>query len=78
MPIMKPMAGCPNCREPLVSSLETKFKEWVCVACGEWWEYLSPVSLPWTTELDERYTELKYLYIRGVRGPFLGGFPIDA
>lgn len=37
----KPMAVCPYCGDPLVSTFEFKFKEWICMGCDRLLEWLS-------------------------------------
>lgn len=63
-----PWACCPTDGEPLIGTFEVRKKEFVCIVCGQYWEFLSPVGKPKDTPgLLERYTELKKLFDEGVR-----------
>ena len=57
-----PMAMCPACDEPLVSTLEFKYKEFICMGCGRKWEFLSPRAAVATPELEARQAELAEQY----------------
>jgi hypothetical protein len=60
-------AGCPSCREPLISTFEVRKKEFVCVVCGDYFEFLSPVRLGESPEIEARYNALKAQFDAGVR-----------
>jgi len=62
-----PMAMCPRCREVLVSTFERPHKEFLCLGCGEWWEFLQPLPADPTPERLERAEELDALFRSGVR-----------
>lgn len=61
------MATCPVDDEPLVMTFEVKFKEFICMVCGTYYEFLSPKPATETPELNARYAELKALFDSGVR-----------
>ena len=54
-----PMATCPRCDEPLISTIKFRGKEFICVACRRLWEFLQPKAAEVTPELQTRYDELK-------------------
>lgn len=51
-------ACCPVDGEPLISTFERPKKEFVCIVCGAYWEFLQPHGSPETPELQARYEEL--------------------
>lgn len=55
--------------EPLVTSLEVRGHEWLCMVCGRRYPMFRPGSRPATPELDARYEELRALYRAGERPP---------
>ena len=55
-------ACCPDCGEPLVSTLEFRKKEFICVPEQRLWEFLEPVGKPETPELVARHDELREQY----------------
>lgn len=57
-----PMAGCHTCNEPLVLTFEFAGKEFICVVCGQLYEYFGPKHLEWTPELQARHDELAAQY----------------
>lgn len=61
------MACCPACGEVLVSSLEVPQYEFLCMACGRRWAFLSPVAKPETVELMARHDDLRTRYLAGER-----------
>lgn len=63
----RPYAGCPKCAEPLIGTFEVPQKEFVCIICGTYYAFLSPMPLDVTPERDARYAELKALFDKGVR-----------
>lgn len=67
-PRPRPMAGCPECREPLISTFERPKKEFHCLVCGRWWAFLSPVPID-PEENKARYEELLARFEAGERGP---------
>lgn len=62
-----PMAMCPQCREVLVATFERPKKEFLCLGCGEWWEFLQPLAAPATPERLARAEELKAMFRAGIR-----------
>lgn len=62
-----PMAVCPRDGEPLVMSFERRGKEFVCMVCGHWYEFLQPRAAEPSPELDARHKELYELYLTGER-----------
>jgi hypothetical protein len=63
----RPYACCPRDGEPLITSLERRGAEFVCLVCGGWFGFLSPKPGDPTPELDARYAELKARYDAGER-----------
>jgi hypothetical protein len=57
-----PMAGCHRCDEPLVLTFEFPKKEFICVECGQLYEYFGPKRLTWTPERQARHDELAERY----------------
>ena len=53
----RPTAVCVVDGEPLVSTLLFEQAEFVCVACGRTYGFLSPSSAPTTRELQKRTLE---------------------
>jgi hypothetical protein len=43
---MSRVAACPECKEPVVSTLIFPYKEFLCVCCGWTGGYLDPVATP--------------------------------
>jgi hypothetical protein len=61
-------ACCPKDGEPLIPTFEVAKKEFYCMVCGTYWEFLSPVGKPDDTPgLGERYLELKAKFDAGER-----------
>jgi hypothetical protein len=59
---------CPTDGEPLIATFEVKYKEFLCMVCGDYYEFFQPVGKPDDTPgLKERYNELKAQFDRGVR-----------
>jgi len=54
-----PMATCPSCGEPLISTLRFRGYEFICVVCRRHWGFVEPTPAEATPELDARYQELK-------------------
>lgn len=65
-PRPKLMAGCPRCKEPLISTFERPKKEFHCMGCGAWIESLSPIPID-PKENQERHDELKAMFDAGLR-----------
>ena len=63
-----PMAGCPVCREPLMSTFERQGKEFHCLVCGAWVEFLRPTPIDPSTN-QARHDELRARFDAGERGP---------
>lgn len=59
-----PMATCTRDGEPLVSTLEFRNAEFICVVCGTKYGFLAPNPVVATPELDARHAELKAQYQR--------------
>jgi hypothetical protein len=57
-----PMAMCPSCNEPLVSTLEFRGAEFLCVPENKLFGFLSPRPAEATPELDARLKELETQY----------------
>lgn len=49
----RPFAGCPDCGAPLVSTFEVPKKEWICVPCDKFFEWLSARPAPGTAEENQ-------------------------
>ena len=50
---------CRRCGEPLVSTLAVRKKEWVCVVCEQFFEFLAVDYAEGTVALNDRYDELR-------------------
>lgn len=61
------MACCPKDGEPLIPTFERPYKEFCCLVCGTWYEFLQPVGKLDSPELDARYAELKARWDAGER-----------
>ena len=57
-----PMATCPADGEPLVSTLEFRGVEFVCVPCGRTYGFLSPAPAESTPEIEARLAVLQAQY----------------
>lgn len=57
-----PMAMCHDCPEPLVSTFEFKYKEFLCMSCRRLYEFLSPRAAESTPELEARQKVLQAQY----------------
>lgn len=62
-----PMAMCPSCGEVLVATFERPKKEFLCLGCGEWWEFLQPRAAEATPERLARAEELREMFKAGIR-----------
>lgn len=62
-----PTATCPTCAEVLLMTFERRGKEFICLGCGAWWEFLQPRAVPTTPETEARHEELVELFKAGVR-----------
>lgn len=60
-----PWATCPHDGEPLVSTFEVAFKEFLCMACGRRYGFFGPK--PSFEDHQPRYNELLALFDAGVR-----------
>ena len=67
-PRPRPMAGCPRCKEPLMSTFERPGKEFHCLCCGAWVEFLAPRPID-AAEHQARHDELRSRFDAGERGP---------
>lgn len=56
-------------------TFERRGKEFICVPCDRWYEFLQPVGRPETPERQTRHDELKaqYLVARAEREAIPGG-----
>lgn len=63
------MAMCPRCSEPLIETFEVKYKEFHCLICGGWFEFLQPRGWAVTPEISARKDELLARFKAGERGP---------
>ena len=63
-----PMACCPYDGAPLMSTFERPKKEFHCMICGRWLEFLQPTRGDAAT-LQERHDELRVRFDAGERGP---------
>lgn len=55
-----PWAVCKIDREPLISTIAVRKKEWVCVTCGNFYTFFGADSS--TDDLEARYTEVKKIW----------------
>lgn len=62
MPAVERFCVCLNCGAPLVSTFEVRKKEWVCVPCGEFVEFLHVGYATADDAMRARYEELKVQY----------------
>ncbi len=62
-----PYAVCPADREPLISTFEVAYKEFLCMVCGRRYEFLQPHAAEPTPELDARYEDLHARFVVGER-----------
>lgn len=53
------MACCPTCGDVLMMTFEKPYKEFHCITCRSWWEFLQPVAKDETPELLDRWAEVK-------------------
>lgn len=60
-------AGCPTCREPLMSTLEQPQNEFYCMTCKRYLPFLRPVSLGESAEVESRHAELRARFDAGER-----------
>jgi len=56
------MAICPKCAEPLVSTLEFRGAEFICMVCRGLFGFMAPLSAAPTSELESRHEELRLHY----------------
>lgn len=63
-----PFAVCPNDGDVLVSTFERPGKEWHCLTCGEWWEWLQAFTVPATPERAARADVVLDRFKAGERG----------
>lgn len=63
----RPYAGCPRDREPLISTIERRGAEFLCMVCGGWFGFLAPTPIEPTPEVDARYAELQARFDAGER-----------
>lgn len=61
----KPLAVCPRCSTPLVSTFEFSKKEWVCLACPAALEWLEARSGKPTPTAMAEYEKHRAAYDRG-------------
>lgn len=59
------MACCPNCQEPMVSTMKYRGAEFVCQMCGLLCGWLDPIPKANTPELEARQKELQALFDSG-------------
>jgi hypothetical protein len=64
---VRPLACCPVDGEPLVSCMEYRGAEFLCMVCGAKVGFLGPTPKDPTPELDARYAELLAAYRAGER-----------
>lgn len=64
-----PVACCPRDETPLVLTFQMPGKEFYCMTCGRWWEFLQPTGKPETPELLARVQELTLNFRDGIRFP---------
>lgn len=62
-----PTAVCRNDGAPLILSFEQRGKEFLCMECGQWYEYLAPAPEEPTEALANRLKFFTTLYDKGVR-----------
>lgn len=63
MSAARPIATCPNDDEPLVLTFEFPGYEFICMVCGNKYEFLAPKTALATPELIARCEELGVLYL---------------
>lgn len=56
------MAMCPKCAEPLVSTLEFRGAEFICMGCRGLFGFMAPLPAAPTSELKKRHEELRLQY----------------
>ena len=63
------MACCPKagCGEPLIATFEMPKKEFYCMGCETYWEFLQPKGAVPSPYLDARHDELRELFDEGER-----------
>ncbi len=67
-------AGCHVCKdEPLVSTFAFYKKEFICLGCGRTYEFLSPISLGESDELQKISDERKKEWAENAGGKLLIG-----
>jgi hypothetical protein len=54
-----PIATCPSCSEPLISTLKFPGAEFICVVCRRLWGFIDPTPAESTPELLTRLEELR-------------------
>lgn len=64
----RPFAGCPVDRTPLIATFEVPKKEWHCMTCGQYFEWLSARGVPATPEVKANYDDLMARFKAGERG----------
>ena len=58
----KTYAGCPRCGAPLVSTLEFRGAEWICVPCDHLYGYMAPIPVAPSDEIEAQYEAVKTAY----------------
>lgn len=53
----RPFACCPHDGDVLVMTFVRRGKEFVCMTCRRWFEWLERSPQPWTAERQERKAE---------------------
>jgi hypothetical protein len=66
-----PYAGCPKDGTPLIGTFEVKYKEWHCMKCGGWFEWLSARPTDVTEETTAMYEDHFARFRAGERGPIM-------
>lgn len=54
-----PIAGCPSCRTPLISTMVYPGYEFICLECGRKCSFLAPIRLSPTPENEARLEALQ-------------------
>jgi hypothetical protein len=62
-----PVACCPRDGTPLVFTFEMPQKEFYCMECGGWFEFLEPRGKPPTPELVDAAAQLAANFRAGAR-----------
>lgn len=65
----RPFAGCPHDGTPLISTIERRGKEWHCMTCGRWLEWLQARGTAVTPETTAQHADHAARFKAGERWP---------